>query len=165
MADINKTWQTAFQPLRTERARLDRHSTARARAVNERRAAPAPRAGAARTAAMSAGWPRRPMSAVARKAVSPRIKPYWAARRKAPLANDPTRRPPHGPMGRCATSPPPARPRRLQPDRRCQRGPSQVRWRTVSSPTVRCDSGRDAVVTGLPATRGSLWSGLLGLES
>ena len=39
MADINKTWQTAFQPLRTERARLDRHSTARARAVNERRAA------------------------------------------------------------------------------------------------------------------------------
>ena len=45
MADINKTWQTAFQPLRTERARLDRHSTARARAVNERRAAPAPRAG------------------------------------------------------------------------------------------------------------------------
>ena len=36
MADINKTWQTAFQPLRTERARLDRHSTARARAVNER---------------------------------------------------------------------------------------------------------------------------------
>ena len=96
MADINKTWQTAFQPLRTERARLDRHSTARARAVNERRAAPAPRAGAARTAAMSAGWPRRPMSAVARKAVSQRIKPYWAARRQAPLANDPTRRPPVG---------------------------------------------------------------------
>ena len=58
MADINKTWQTAFQPLRTERARLDRHSAARARAVNERRAAPAPRAGAARTAAMSAGWRR-----------------------------------------------------------------------------------------------------------
>ena len=28
MADINKTWQTAFQPLRTERARLDWHSTA-----------------------------------------------------------------------------------------------------------------------------------------
>ena len=114
MADINKTWQTAFHPLRTERARLDRPST---------------------------------------------------ARRKAPLANDPTRRPPHGPMGRCATSPPAARPPRLQPDRRCQRGPSQVRWRTVSSPTVRCDSGRDAVVTGLPATCGRLWSELLGLES
>ena len=47
------------------------------------------RAGAARTAAMSAGRPRRPMSAVARKAVSPRMKPYWAARRKAPLANEP----------------------------------------------------------------------------
>ncbi len=117
MADINKTWQTAFQPLRTERARLDRHSTARARAVNERRAAPAPRAGAARMAAMSAGWPRRPMSAVARKAVSPRIKPYWAARRKAPLATEPTRRPPHGPMGRCATSPPGPMVDGVEPDR------------------------------------------------
>ena len=116
-------------------------------AVKELRAARALRAGAARTAATSAGRTRRPMSAAARTAVSQRMKPYWVARRKAPLAKEPTRRPP---WAVASTS------RRagvrhgssLIVDANAV--PPRSSGGRMSSPPWRCDSDRDAVVTGPP---------------
>ena len=134
-----------------------------ARAVKELRAARALRAGAARTAATSAGRTRRPMSAAARTAVSQRMKPYWVARRKAPLAKEPTRRPPWA----VASTRRRARVRHgssLIVDANAV--PPRSSGGRVSSPPWRCDSDRDAVVTGPPWQQpGILRAGAAGARS
>ena len=78
-----------------------------------------------------------------------RVRLQWVAagRHARPGTEDPERR-----SGAAAHGPRAREPRSgLQFDRRCTRGPSQAHWRTVSSPPWRCDSDRNAVVTGLPA--------------
>ena len=78
MADVSKAIQVALQQLRRERAMLDRQIAALKQAVwgHGRRA----------TRTKQATPPRRTMSAAQRKAVSARMKRYWAARRKTKQA-------------------------------------------------------------------------------
>ena len=81
MSNIAKALRTVLTELQAQRTHLDRQIAALEQAVNAvggyvRRA----------TRTRKATPPRRPMSAAQRKAVSARMKRYWAARRPAKKA-------------------------------------------------------------------------------
>lgn len=69
--DVTQTLRTALSRLESEKARLDRQITALRTALT------------GTTDSRAAGGRRRRMSATARRAVSRRMKAYWAAQRKA----------------------------------------------------------------------------------
>ena len=81
MSNIAQTLRTALTDLQAQRTHLERQSAALEQAVSAV-------GGHVRRAARTrkATPPRRPMSAAQRKAVSARMKRYWAARRKTKQA-------------------------------------------------------------------------------
>ena len=81
MSNIAKALRTVLTELQAQRTHLDRQSAALEQAVSAV-------GGHVRRAARTrkATPPRRPMSAAQRKAVSARMKRYWAARRKTKQA-------------------------------------------------------------------------------
>ena len=84
MPDVATTLRKALHQLRSDRIRIDRQIAAVDTALAGMRGRVARGANAAKTvAAKAATRPRRKMSAAQKKAVSRRMKAYWAQRRKA----------------------------------------------------------------------------------
>ena len=83
MAHVAAILRQALQQLRAERARLERQITAIEGALTTFAGRGGRRApGAAKKASKTATRPRRTISAAQEKAVSRRMKAYWAQRRK-----------------------------------------------------------------------------------
>ena len=83
MPDIVTTLRTALNQPRGERTRIDRQMTAIEGALTTFGGRGGRRApGAAKKASKTATRPRRTISAAQKKAVSQRMKAYWAQRRK-----------------------------------------------------------------------------------
>ena len=80
MVDVTKMLQQALQSLQTDRARIDRQIAAVEQALGRRDGY---RMAGRRAPTRTTGRKRRSMSAAARKAVSVRMKAYWAKRREA----------------------------------------------------------------------------------
>ena len=84
MADVAAILRQTLQQLRAERARLERQITAVSGALTrlgDRSGGRGP--GAAKKAGKAATRAKRTMGAAQRRAVSQRMKAYWAARRTA----------------------------------------------------------------------------------
>ena len=82
VADVTALLRRTLQQLRADRTRIDRQITALEGALTTLGGRAGWRApGAAKKASKTAARPRRTMSATQKKAISQRMKAYWATRR------------------------------------------------------------------------------------
>lgn len=86
MADVSKTLKAALKRLQKQRSQIDRQIAGLEDAIAAVGGRVGRRVKPARKAAKKAGRKRKQMSAAAKKAVSRRMKKYWAQRRKAKKA-------------------------------------------------------------------------------